>query len=148
LLARNDLLIVTNDFAIANLLIDSSLCRMIHTGGSLCRENRSCVGESAAQALRHLSIDIAFISASCWGLRGLYTPNEDKVVVKRTITEVSSKKILLSDISKYGKIATYLAVPLSVFDVVITDDDLPAAAHVELDKRGIELIVANTGQFR
>lgn len=140
---RDDLLIVTNDFVIANMLIDSSQCRMIHTGGTLCRENRSCVGEAAAQALRNLSIDIAFVSASCWGPRGLSTPDEDKVVVKRAICEVSSKRVLLSDSSKYGKIATFMALPLNVFDSVISDAHLPAAARDELNKNNVELIVAD-----
>ncbi|VCV94272.1 hypothetical protein BANRA_05683 [Klebsiella pneumoniae] len=40
---------VTNDFEITQLLIDASQCGVIHTGGTLCRENRSCVGESAAR---------------------------------------------------------------------------------------------------
>lgn len=53
ILDRNDLRVVTNDFEITQLLIDASQCGVIHTGGTLCRENRSCVGESAARTLRH-----------------------------------------------------------------------------------------------
>jgi DeoR/GlpR family transcriptional regulator of sugar metabolism len=140
--SRDDLLVVTNDFAIANQLIDSSRCRMLHTGGMLCRDNRSCVGEMAAQSLRNLSIDIAFISASCWGPRGLFTPDENKVVVKRTISEVSNKRVLLSDSSKYGCIATYMALPLSSFDLVISDSGLPREARELLEKKHIEVILA------
>ncbi|MBP2837098.1 MULTISPECIES: DNA-binding transcriptional repressor YgbI [Dickeya] len=139
---RDDLLIVTNDFAIAALLIESSQCRMIHTGGTLCRENRSCVGEGAALALRNLMIDIAFVSASSWSLRGLSTPNEDKVSVKRAIIEASSKRILLSDASKYGRIATWIATPITVFDSVITDNGLPVAAREALGKMGVTVMVA------
>ncbi len=65
--------VVTNDFEITQLLIDASQCGVIHTGGTLCRENRSCVGESAARTLRHLAIDTAFISASGWDSRGIFT---------------------------------------------------------------------------
>ncbi|KAA8998563.1 DeoR/GlpR transcriptional regulator [Affinibrenneria salicis] len=142
LTARDDLLVVTNDFVIAAFLIESSQCRMIHTGGTLCRENRSCVGESAAAALRSLYIDLAFISASSWNLRGLSTPNEDKVAVKRAVTEASHRRILLSDSSKYGRIATWLAAPLNVFDTIITDEGLPAAAKDALARTGIELHIA------
>ena len=105
--------VVTNDFVIAGFLIENSQCRIIHTGGTVCRENRSCVGEAAAQALRGLFIDLAFISASSWSMRGLSTPNEDKVMVKKAIVEASRRCILLSDTSKYGKIATYLALPIA-----------------------------------
>lgn len=64
------LTVVTNDFVIADYLLDNSNCTIIHTGGAVCRENRSCVGEAAATMLRSLMIDQAFISASSWSVRG------------------------------------------------------------------------------
>ncbi|BFO09155.1 DNA-binding transcriptional repressor YgbI [Serratia rubidaea] len=83
---RGDLTVVTNDFVIAAYLLENSQCELIHTGGTVCRENRSCVGEAAAQALRQLFIDLAFISASSWSMRGLSTPSEDKVAVKKPLS--------------------------------------------------------------
>lgn len=139
---RDDLLVVTNDFMVANLLMEASQCRVIHTGGTVCRENRSCVGESAACSLRHLAIDIAFISASCWGPRGLFTPDEDKVMVKQAVSEVSSKRVLLSDSSKYNRIATFLALPLESFDRVVTDTHLSESARELLSAGSCELILA------
>lgn len=65
------LTVVTNDFVIADYLLDNSNCTIIHTGGAVCRENRSCVGEAAATMLRSLMIDQAFISASSWSVRGI-----------------------------------------------------------------------------
>ena len=139
---RDDLLVVTNDFMVANLLMEASQCRVIHTGGTVCRENRSCVGESAARSLRHLAIDIAFISASCWGPRGLFTPDEDKVMVKQAVSEVSSKRVLLSDSSKYNRIATFLALPLESFDRVVTDTHLSGSARELLSAGSCELVLA------
>ena len=139
---RDDLLVVTNDFMVANLLMEASQCRVIHTGGTVCRENRSCVGGSAARSLRHLAIDIAFISASCWGPRGLFTPDEDKVMVKQAVSEVSSKRVLLSDSSKYNRIATFLALPLESFDRVVTDTHLSESARELLSAGSCELILA------
>jgi len=142
LVDREDLLVVTNDFMVANLLMESSGCRIIHTGGTVCRENRSCVGENAARSLRNLAIDIAFISASCWGPRGLFTPDEDKVTVKQTVCEVSSKRVLLSDSSKFNKIATFLALPLNCFDSIITDTQLGKAAQEALGDGSWTLVLA------
>ncbi len=142
LVVRDDILVVTNDFVIASMLTESSQCRLIHTGGTLCRENRSCVGEAAARALRHLAIDVAFISASCWGPRGIFTPDESKVTVKNMASQVSTKRVLLSDSSKYNKIATFLALPLDAFDCVITDSHLPLAAQHALAERPLELVIA------
>lgn len=139
---RDDLLIITNDFVIAHFLIENSQCRMIHTGGTLCRDNRSCVGEAAAQALRNLSVDIAFISASCWGTRGIFTPDEEKIAVKRAVSEVSRKRVLLADSSKYNKIATFLALPLTQFDAIITDPHLSAASRQDLNGLELEVMLA------
>ena len=98
--------------------------------------------KAAAQALRGLFIDLAFISASSWSMRGLSTPNEDKVMVKKAIVEASRRRILLSDTSKYGKVATYLALPIAAFDAVITDEGLPAAAREAIEQAGIALLTA------
>ena len=125
ILDRNDLQVVTNDFEITQLLIDASQCGVIHTGGTLCRENRSCVGESAARTLRHLAIDTAFISASGWDSRGIFTPDENKVTVKETVSQVSARSILLCDSSKYNQVATFMALPLTRFTTIITDRHLP-----------------------
>ena len=143
LVKRDDLLVVTNDFVIARLFMESSGCKLIHTGGTVCRENRSCVGEAAARSLRMLAIDIAFISASCWGPRGLYTPDEDKVPVKLAASEVSSKRVLLGDSSKYNKIATYLALPMEKFDILITDTELSKSGRETMSSGNWELILAS-----
>ncbi len=130
ILDRNDLQVVTNDFEITQLLIDASQCGVIHTGGTLCRENRSCVGESAARTLRHLAIDTAFISASGWDSRGIFTPDENKVTVKETVSQVSARSILLCDSSKYNQVATFMALPLTRFTTIITDRHLSDAPPV------------------
>jgi len=139
---RDDLLVVTNDFMVTNLLMETSRCRVIHTGGTVCRDNRSCIGDAAARSLRQLAIDIAFVSTSSWGLRGLFTPDEDKVAVKQAVCDVSSKRVLLSDSSKYDKIATWLALPLETFDVIITDSQLNATGREALSMGSWELVIA------
>ncbi len=65
-------------FRYCELLADNSNCTIIHTGGAVCRENRSCVGEAAATMLRSLMIDQVFISASSWSVRGIYASGKIK----------------------------------------------------------------------
>ncbi len=111
-------------FVIADYLMDNSNCTIIHTGGAVCRENRSCVGEAAATLLRGLMIDQAFISASSWSVRGISTPAEDKVTVKRAVA------------------TTWLALPLAEFNQIVTDDGLPESAIRALAKVDISLLMA------
>lgn len=144
LASREKLTVVTNDFVIAGYLLDHSDCTIIHTGGTVCRENRSCVGEAAAAMLRGLMIDQAFISASCWSPRGISTPAEDKVTVKHAVARASRQRILVCDASKYGQVATWLALPLREFEQVITDDRLPESAARALAKMDISLLIARS----
>lgn len=142
ILDRSDLLIVTNDFEITQLLMESSQCKVIHTGGALCRENRSCVGETAARTLRHLTLDIAFVSTSSWDAQGIYTPDENKVTIKETVHQVSAKSILLSDSSKFNQVATFMALPLSRFTTIISDRHLSDTACAHISRNTCEVIRA------
>jgi len=50
--------------------------------------------------------------------------------------------VLLSDSSKYDKIATWLALPLETFDVIITDSQLNATGREALSTGSWELVIA------
>ncbi len=142
LTAVADLTVVTNDFVIADFLMDHGSCTIIHTGGAVCRENRSCTGEAAAAMLRNVIIDQAFISASSWSLRGITTPDEAKVCVKRAVAQASRQRVLVCDSMKYGQIATWLALPLAQFELIISDDGLPEAAVRAMARAEIPLTLA------
>ncbi|MDF4917366.1 DeoR/GlpR family DNA-binding transcription regulator, partial [Vibrio parahaemolyticus] len=94
---RNDLLVITNDFSIAAFLMTHSECELYHTGGKIDRENQSTIGGKVAEFLNGLNIDIAFISTSSWSLKGLSTPNENKVLVKKAIIKAAQTNYLISD---------------------------------------------------
>lgn len=138
---RQDLLVITNDFVITELLSDFGECELIHTGGFVNKNNHSSVGELAAQFLRNIAIDIAFISTSSWNLKGLTTPDENKIPVKRAITQSARRSILVSDSSKYGKVATFFIFPLTAFDQIITDSDLADNAQNALNEMKLPLIL-------
>ncbi len=57
-------------------------------------------------------------------------------MVKKAIVEASRRCILLSDTSKYGKIATYLALPIAAFDV-ITDEGCPPLRGRPIEQAGL-----------
>ena len=134
-----DIIVVTNDFVIASFLSEESTCRLYHTGGEVERENQSCVGTSAGLTIRQFNFDIGFISTSSFGTRGISTPQENKIPVKRAVVERSSRRILVTDSSKYGLVGTFNAIPLEALNMVITDDGLPQNAQDAITERGIEL---------
>ncbi|BBF16845.1 hypothetical protein CHBNV3_18480 [Haemophilus influenzae] len=119
----------------------NSQCNIMHTGGLINKSNRSSVGEFAAQFLRQISVDIAFISTSSWNLKGLTTPDEQKIPVKKAIIQFSQKNILVTDSSKYGKVATFLLYPLSSLDTIICDKGLPENAQARIAEMNVELFL-------
>lgn len=137
---RSDLLFITNDFVIAAYLTDNSLSELYHTGGRVDRENQSSVGSKVAEFLAGMNVDIAFVSTSSWNLRGISTPSEPKVMVKKAIAMAAQKVILVSDSSKYGKVATFHALDIQNFDAVITDASFPLSVAQELEDKGIQVL--------
>lgn len=65
---------------------------------------------------------------------GSLRQQKDKVTVKRAIASASRQRVLVCDATKYGQVATWLALPLSEFDQIITDDGLPESASRALAK--------------
>lgn len=140
LMHRDDIMVITNDFAIAAFLMENSTCSLYHTGGKVDRENQSCVGSKAARLLNELNIDLAFVSTSSWSQRGISTPCEDKILVKQAIVRSAKTNYLVSDSSKYGKIATFHAVDMNFFDAVITDSNFPISCIQDLSEQGVKVI--------
>lgn len=140
---REDLTIITNDFIIMYYLMENGRGKLIHTGGTVCSETNCSIGESAARGIENYLIDIAFVSAPSWGMKGISTPSEDRVPIKKILPEVSKRLILVADNTKYGAVATYLALPIGVFDTIMTDKSLPADVTLMLHNRDITLMVPN-----
>ena len=140
---RDDITVLTNDFAIASYLIESSQCELYHTGGRVVRENESCAGESAARFIAGVNIDISFISAPSWDMQYISTPMESKVPVKQAAVAASARNILVSDSSKYGKVGFFKAVPLRDLDAVITDNGLDPLVRKALTTMGLDVVIAS-----
>lgn len=140
LVDRDDIMVVTNDFAIAAFLMNNSNCSLYHTGGKVDRENQSCIGSKASNLIKDINMDITFVSTSSWNQSGLSTPNEEKVEVKQAIVNSSKVNYLVCDSSKYGKVATFHAIDLECFDKIITDSNFPSNNIQDLAEQGIEVI--------
>jgi DeoR/GlpR family transcriptional regulator of sugar metabolism len=140
---RRGVTVVTNDFAIVDALALLPDIETVHVGGRVEVANRSTVGLIAANTLRGLNVDLAFISASSWSAHhGVTTPSPGKVEVKRAALEAASAAVLVADSSKYGSFAMYRAVELGQFSTVVSDVGLPAGAVEAVRELGVELVLA------
>lgn len=135
--------VITNDFSILMALAGAKQVKVIHTGGVLDHDNIASVGTLAADTMRNLATDIAFISSSSWDLqRGITTPSETKIEVKKAAMNSASQVVLMATSSKYGTFGMYRIAGLEQFDTVISDSALTADAAAGIRKSGVELILA------
>jgi DeoR/GlpR family transcriptional regulator of sugar metabolism len=143
IIALEGITVVTNDFSIVIALSEARHVNVIHTGGVLDHDNITGIGTLAADTLRNLATDIAFISSASWDLqRGITTASEAKVEVKKAAMAGSSQRVLMATSSKYGTFGMYRVAGLDRFDPIISDDGLPPDSAAGLRRSGIELILA------
>ncbi|MDZ5077557.1 DeoR/GlpR family DNA-binding transcription regulator [Nesterenkonia sp. HG001] len=135
--------IITNDLAVAAAAGEHPTARVHVLGGQLDSANLSTQGPLAAAELDEYNIDLAFVSASSFDLRGLSVPSDAKTVVKRALVDNATHAYLATDSSKYGKVAAFRAVPFGAFDGLITDSDLPEAARERARDLGVELLITD-----
>ncbi|MEH6773430.1 MAG: DeoR/GlpR family DNA-binding transcription regulator, partial [Cereibacter changlensis] len=140
---RRNLTVVTNDFVICAWLSTQSDCTLYHSGGLVERDNQSCVGGAASEALARFNYDIAFISTSSWTLAGLSSPSELKGPVKKVAVGQAGRSVLVSDSTKYRVIAAMNILPMTVFDTVVTDRQIEPDAAAALREMGVEVILAD-----
>lgn len=118
----NNLTIVTNDLHIANYVHKSKKYPLIMLGGKVNQDTGNTEGYFTRNMLNNIFVDIAFIGTSCISKDlKMYTPNEEKVDIKRAYFNSSNKTILLADETKFNNQGMYFIANVSDVDVLITD---------------------------
>ncbi|WP_456268977.1 DeoR/GlpR family DNA-binding transcription regulator [Kushneria sp. AK178] len=132
--------VITNNFHISNLLAQHSHIELFHTGGRVNPDNHSTVGPAVVEFLRHINVDIAFLSSSSWHLeRGVTTPDDAKIMIKQQLLQTASKRILVADSTKYGRTGMFRACTLEDFDLIVTDSGLAESALEAIRERNINI---------
>lgn len=144
LAAVPNLVFVTNDLTIALSLSERSESEVYFAGGALDRANLASDGSLTARMIAQFNVDVAFMSTSSFDLRGTSVPADAKLVVKHAIKSASARTILASDSSKYGRVASLLAIKLTDLDGIITDSGLPESAVENIRSSGIPLVLADS----
>ncbi|MDB5825025.1 MAG: bacterial regulatory, arsR family protein [Herminiimonas sp.] len=128
---------VTNNIKIADLLAGSDAVRLIVPGGTRRPGTNVLAGEPGDSFFSHLHADIALIGAQSASAGMLTDSRIEGASAKRLLLSAVRTKILLIDSWKFGGPGFCDVVPLTEFDEVITDDELPADERRDLERRGI-----------
>lgn len=134
--------IVTNSLAVAAAITDPST-KVLLTGGRYRPAGELLVGEWSSANLAELFVDIAFVGVSGVGRDSGYTVTEpDEALVLRQLIRVAKRSVVVTDSSKFHRVADAVVAPLSAVHMVITDAAIHQDHHRLLEQWGVEVRVA------
>lgn len=126
LLHHQDLLVVTNNMNVANILAANRDCQIVLTGGTLRRLDGGLIGTLTVATIRQFKFDIAVIGCSAMDADGdLLDFDIQEVGVSQTIIAQARKTFLVADRSKFTRSAPARIASLSEIDGFFTDSVLP-----------------------
>ena len=137
------LTVVTNTVNVAMELSKRKDIEVFVTGGNLRGTWFSLVGPTAIQSISRVTIDTLFVGVN--GIdeaRGLTCFNQDEAEVNRVLVQHARRKIVVADSSKFGVIASWLIVPVSEIDVIVTDSGVAEEKIRPFRKSNIKLHLA------
>lgn len=135
--------VVTNDILIAIALLNAPTIDVFCTGGHLQKHIGACLGETARNFFETINVDIAFIGTSAVDIdRGISSPTMEKAIVKKQIIKCATKRILVTDSSKFENVSFVKICNLEKFDHIITDTNLPLEYEEALLEKNISLTKA------
>ncbi len=142
LAGRSDLTIVTNSLpAIVELAGRGP--RVVVVGGELRDLSRAIVGPLTRPILEQLFVDHAMMGTFGLSLEaGLTTSDVAEAYTKELVLSRARHVVLLVDSSKVGTRSFAHAGHLSQLDTIVTDRALDEAAMAELERAGVDVLVA------
>lgn len=122
LLGHRNLVVVTNNMNVANILAANKSCEIILTGGTLRRADGGLVGQMTVATIEQFKVDIGVIGCSALDSDGdLLDFDVQEVVVTQTILRQSRKTMLIADNSKFHRSAPARIASLADIDTFYTD---------------------------
>jgi DeoR/GlpR family transcriptional regulator of sugar metabolism len=105
---------------LAEIAADADLT-IIGLGGVYDLPHDSFVGMQCIEQIEGIHADVLFTSTSAVSAGHAFHQEERIVALKRAMMRAATKRYLLVDHSKLGRVALHRIVPLGEFDLVITD---------------------------
>jgi DeoR family glycerol-3-phosphate regulon repressor len=129
--AHRNLMVITNNMNVANILATNPDCEVVVAGGILRRSDGGLVGELTIEAIQRFKVDVAVIGCSALDAEGdLLDFDIREVSVSRTILRQARRCYLVADHSKFQRSAPARIASLSEIDSFFTDRPLsPALAE-------------------
>ncbi len=125
LLGHKNLMVVTNNMNVANILVANPDCEIVVAGGVLRRSDGGLIGNLTETTIKQFKFDYAVIGCSALDQDGdLLDFDFQEVHVSQTIIGQARQTCLVADQSKYQRTAPARIASLSRIDRFYTDHPL------------------------
>ena len=140
--------VITNWIPITKELGKKMLSNIFLLGGKVnCRE-MSITGNYSLRFLDNFNIEICFIGVGGISIdNGLTDYIVEEIEIKKQMIQRANKKIILADHTKFNKTAPMKICDLSKIDKIITSEGLDNKDRIEIEKQGVEVIIAKKGKI-
>ena len=141
----NNVTIITSNAFIARQINSDSSCSVILLGGIYQKESECLVGNLAKMCIKNLNFSKSFIGIDGFTPETGFTGRDMmRAELNTEIIRNSNQVFILSDSSKFGKIALSKYCNASEIHYLITDKDLKEEYKQYFDTVPVNLILANT----
>ena len=146
LMKHRDIMVLTNNINVANILVDNPACDIIVVGGLLRRSDGGLVGTVTTQAIGQFKFDLAVISCSALDGDGdMLDYDIQEVGVSQAILRQARRSFLVADHSKFQRRAPARIGSLSQIDTFYTDAPPPVAVAQACHGWATGLVLAGQG---
>jgi DeoR family transcriptional regulator of aga operon len=137
------LVVVTNDVGIMNELAARETVQLVFLGGTLRRRNLSFYGTQTERALEGLHVDKLFLAADGFDTeKGVTTHYEPEALLNRLMCRAAREIIVVTDSSKLARVCLHKILDTRDIVRLVTDAGIGDATRDELERCGVEVIVA------
>lgn len=143
LAGHRNMMVVTNNMNVAQILGINPDCEIILTGGAFRPADGGLTGTLAADALETFKFDLAVIGCSGVDADGdILDFDQQEVIVSQRALSRARSTILLADHSKFSRPAPLRIASIARIDRVITDADLPGPVARVCNDAGTKVDIA------
>jgi len=143
LLDHENLLVVTNNLNIANILSANHSCEIILAGGILRRADGGIVGGMTVEMVKQFKFDFSVLGCSAIDSDGdLLDFDGQEVMVSGTAIKRSRKIMVLADQLKFQRTAPLKICSLGEADFLFTDATLSKNLMANCESWGTEVVMA------
>ena len=136
------LVVITPSLPTASLL-GTRPVDVIALGGSVRRDELTCVGPAAAATLGRFHFDLAVVGAAGLSARwGLTELDDADAEIQRLAIERADRVVVIADGSKIGAAGNAVVCDAGLIRTLVTDDEAPDLELDGLAALGVELVIA------